>query len=267
MKYYLRLYFRLIGTQARSEMQYRASFIAEIVGNLLITGLDFAMLLILLNRFQAIGGWTLAEVAFLYGTSAVSFSLAELAVGLFDNFDQMVVRGEFDRVLIRPLPVVFQMLAGAFPLRRFGRLVQGSAALILALTLLRPIWSMGQWLFFGVTIAGGAVFFMAIFILGATSAFWSPQSNEVANIFTYGGQFMTSYPMHIYAAWLRSIFTFLIPMAFVNYYPALYLLAKPDPFGLPAWVPFLSPLVALLAFRLAVAAWRVGVRRYQSTGS
>jgi ABC-2 type transport system permease protein len=267
MRYYLRLYFRLIGAQVRSEMQYRASFIAEFVGNLLVTGLDFAMLVILLNRFTAIGGWTLPEVAFLYGASAVSFSLAELFVGLYDNFDTLVVRGEFDRVLIRPLPVSFQMLAGAFPLRRFGRLTQGIAALVIALGLLRPQWSAGQWLFLCVTIAGGAVFFMAIFILGATSAFWSPQTSEVTNIFTYGGQFMTSYPMSVYDAWLRSIFTFLIPLAFVSYYPALFLLGKPDPFGLPAWVPFLSPLVALLAFRIALRAWRAGVRRYQSTGS
>jgi ABC-2 type transport system permease protein len=267
MKDYLRLYFRLIGAQVRSEMQYRVSFVAEITGNLLVTGLDFAMLLILLNRFTAIGGWTLPQVAFLYGTSAVSFSLAELFVGHYDDFDQQVVRGDFDRVLIRPLPVSFQMVAGAFPLRRFGRLIQGAAVLVLALIWLQPGWNAGQWVFFAVMILGGALFFGAIFILGATSAFWSPQMNEVANIFTYGGTFMTSYPMSIYAVWLRSIFTFLIPMAFINYYPSLYLLDKPDPFGLPAWVPFLAPLVALISLRLALAAWQVGVRHYQSTGS
>jgi ABC-2 type transport system permease protein len=208
MQDYLRLYVRLIGAQVRSEMQYRASFVAEITGNLLVTGLDFAMMLILLNRFTAIGGWTLPQVAFLYGTSAVSFSLAELFVGNYDDFDLQVVRGDFDRVLIRPLPISFQMVAGAFPLRRFGRLIQGVAALVLALVWLQPGWTAGQWFFFGVMILGGALFFGAIFILGATSAFWSPQMNEVANIFTYGGTFMTSYPMSIYAVWLRSIFTF-----------------------------------------------------------
>ncbi len=262
-----RLYLRLMGAQLRSEMQYRTSFLAELTGNLLVTGLDFAMLLILLNRFRSIGGWTLPEVAFLYGMSAVSFSLAELSVGAFEDFDRWVVRGDFDRILIRPLPVVFQMLTGQLPLRRLGRLAQGLIALLVALGLLRPEWHAGQWLFFSVTIIGGTVFFMAIFILGATMSFWSPQTNEVVNVFTYGGQFMTSYPMHIYDVWLRSIFTFLIPLAFVCYYPALYLLGKTDPLGLPAWTPFLSPFVALVALRVALAAWRVGVRHYQSTGS
>jgi len=73
--------------------------------------------------------------------------------------------------------------------------------------------------------------------------------------------------MHIYEAWMRSVFTFVIPMAFINYYPALYLLGKPDPTGMPAWLPFIAPLVALLVFAVAVRVWRVGVQHYQSTGS
>ncbi len=267
MRNALALYFHLVGAQMRSEMQYRASFVAELLGNLLVTGLDFALVAILLLRFNAIGGWTLPEVVFLYGASAVSFSLAELFVGAFDNFETWVVRGEFDRVLLRPLPVIFQMLTGAFASRRIGRLVQGLIALGLAFTLLHPAWGVDRWLFFGLMLAGGALFFMAIFVLGATMAFWSPQTYEIANIFTYGGQFMTSYPMHIYEAWLRSIFTFVIPMAFINYYPALFLLNKPDPLGLPEWVPFLAPVIAVIVLRGAFAAWGVGVRRYQSTGS
>lgn len=267
MGYYLRLYRRLLSVQIRSEMQYRVSFLAELVGNLLIAGLDFALVAILLTRFNAIGGWTLPEVIFLYGSSAVSFSLAELAVGAFDGFERWVVSGEFDRVLLRPLPVVFQMLTGAFAIRRFGRLTQGIIALGVAFALLDPVWTPGRWLFFAVMLAGGALFFMAILVLGATLSFWSPQMHEVTNIFSHGGQFMTSYPMHIYAAWLRSLFTFVIPMAFINYYPALFLLDKADPWGLPAWTPFLAPFVAATVFAGALAAWRAGVRRYQSTGS
>lgn len=267
MRHTLALYFRLLGAQLRSEMQYRASFVAELLGNLFITGLDFALVAILLLRFNVIGGWRLPEVIFLYGTSAVSFSLAELFVGAFDNFETWVVRGEFDRVLLRPLPVMFQMLTGAFASRRIGRLAQGLIALGWAFVLLHPVWDAGRWLFFAVMLAGGALFFMAIFILGATLSFWSPQMHEVANIFTYGGQFMTSYPMHIYEAWLRSLFTFVIPMAFINYYPALFLLGKPDPFGLPDWLPFLAPVIATVVFQGATVVWRVGVRHYQSTGS
>jgi ABC-2 type transport system permease protein len=248
-------------------MQYRVSFVADLAGNFLITLLDLAMVGILLTRFSAVGGWTLGEVLFLYGASSVSFSVAELLVGGFDDFDAWVVRGEFDQVLLRPLPVTFQMMTARFHVRRIGRLAQAIIALILAFSLLNLHWTTFQIAFFGVMLAGGALLFMSIFIAGATFSFWAPQAHEAINIFSYGGQFMTTYPMHIYQQWVVSFFTFVIPMAFINYYPSLYLLGKPDPFGLPAFMPFLSPVVAVVAFRITIALWRIGVRRYQSTGT
>jgi ABC-2 type transport system permease protein len=248
-------------------MQYRVSFVAETTGTLIITALDFAMVAILLARFRSIGGWTLGEVAFLYGTSAVSFAIAELVSGGFEDFESWVVRGEFDQLLLRPLPITFQMVTARFPTRRFGRLAQGLFALGISLVVLKPSWSIDQLLFFPVMLLGGMLLFMAIFVVGATTSFWSPQAHEAINIFSYGGQFMSSYPMHIYQEWFLTLFTFLIPMAFINYYPSLYLLGKPDPFGLPPFMPFLSPIVAVLAFRLAIALWRRGVGHYQSTGT
>jgi len=267
MPHLLRLYIRLIGAQIRSEMQYRASLLAETFGAFLVTALDFAAIVILLNRFQGIGGWSLAEVAFLYGASSISFTLAELNAGGFDFFDQIVVRGDFDRLLIRPLDTFFQMLTEAWPLRRFGRLLQGVIAFTFAMTTLRPAWDGLHWAFLVVMLLGGMLFFFAILMIGSTACFWSPQTSELTNVFTYGGQFMTSYPMSIYERWMQGVFTFLIPMAFINYYPSLWLLGKPAPLGLPAWLPFLAPFVAVAVFAAALAFWRFGVRHYQSTGN
>ena len=160
---YASLYFRLVSSRIRSQMQYRVSFVAETIGTLLITALDFAMVVILLTRFRAIGGWTLAEVAFLYGTSAVSFALAELLIGGFEDFEAWVVQGEFDQLLLRPLPITFQMITSRFPTRRFGRLAQGLVALVISLVLLKPGWNTAQILFFPVMIVGGMLLFMAIF--------------------------------------------------------------------------------------------------------
>ena len=267
LRYYLPLYFRLVYAQLRSAMQYRVSFVADMLGTLLLSGLDLAMVAILLTRFSAIGDWTLAEVLFLYGASCVSFSIAELLVGGFDDFDSWVVRGEFDQVLLRPLPIVFQMVTARFHARRIGRLIQGLAALVLALSLLQTAWGPGKVAFFALMLASGVAVFVAIFIAGATLSFWAPNASEAINMFTYGGQFATSYPMHIYQQWMLSVFTFIIPLAFINYYPSLYLLDKPDPFGLPAFMPFISPLVAIAALRLAIGIWRFGVNHYQSTGT
>ncbi len=104
-------------------------------------------------------------------------------------------------------------------------------------------------------------------MLGASFQFVATDGSEVANAFTYGGDAMTQYPLTIYPVQVVKALTFVVPVAFVNWYPALYVLDRPDPFGLPTWLRFGSPVAALVVCTLAAVAWRGGVRRYRSTGS
>jgi len=87
------------------------------------------------------------------------------------------------------------------------------------------------------------------------------------NAFTYGGNTITQYPMTIFPRELLKGLTFVVPLAFVNWYPCLYLLDRPDPFGMPSWFSVLSPVVAALTLLVAGLVWRSGVRHYTSTGS
>jgi ABC-2 type transport system permease protein len=110
-------------------------------------------------------------------------------------------------------------------------------------------------------------FFGGLFVICATMSFWTVESLEVVNIFTYGGAEMMSYPMNIYPDRIRQFFTYIIPAIFLVYYPALYLLDKPDPLGMPSFAPFLAPLVGFGMLILASFFWRYGIRHYQSTGT
>jgi ABC-2 type transport system permease protein len=76
-----------------------------------------------------------------------------------------------------------------------------------------------------------------------------------------------SYPMSIYQDWMRRFFTFVIPAALLNYYPAVDFLDKPDPFNLPPFAPFLAPLAGGGMLAAAFVFWRFGIRHYASTGS
>jgi ABC-2 type transport system permease protein len=78
---------------------------------------------------------------------------------------------------------------------------------------------------------------------------------------------MMSYPMHIYQDWLRKFFTYVLPAIFLNYYPALYILGKPDPFHMPWFAPFLSPVAGFGVLAAALLFWNYGLRHYQSTGT
>ena len=104
-------------------------------------------------------------------------------------------------------------------------------------------------------------------MISASLAFWWVDSGELGSAFTYGGRDFTSYPIGVYGPWFRGLFAYAMGFAFVAYQPALALLGRTDPLGLPAWSGYLSPLVALVAAACAAAIWRTGIRHYRSTGS
>jgi ABC-2 type transport system permease protein len=264
-----RLYFRLISSRIRSQMQYRLSFLLDTAGSFMGNFADLAALLVMFTQVKALGGWSLGEIAFLYGLSSVSFALHELFQGAFDNdvFASYVQRGTFDQMLIRPLPTVFQMLTEFFLLRRFGRMAQGLIAFALGVALAQPHWTLAKFLYLPVVVTGGGLFFLAISIAGCTLCFWTVQSTEVVNVFTYGGTTMLQYPLTIYQEWMQKFFVYVLPMAFINYFPTLYFLDRPDPFRLPPFAPFLAPVVCVAVFLLSLRIWRFGVVHYTSTGS
>jgi ABC-2 type transport system permease protein len=240
----------------------------DLLGFGLVTGLEFATIAILYGRFQSIGGWSIAEVALLYGMVAVAFGLAEMFSRGFDSpFEHMMQQGSFDTILIRPLGSFFLVLASEFQLMRLGRTAQGLLVLGYALAVLPITWTPAKLLLLPLTILSGTGIYTALIVIGATICFWTIKTPEVINVFTFGGEDASSYPLSIYNGWIRNIFLFVIPIAFANYPTALYLLGRTDPFGLPAWAAWFAPLAAALFCAIALAFWRLGVSKYQSAGS
>lgn len=267
MSYYVRLYWRLIGAGVRGQMQYRTSFVLLTVASALAMLLDFVAVVVLLQHIPHLAGWSLVELALLYGLGATAFSVAELLAGGFDTFPRGIVQGTFDRTLVRPLPAFFQTFASELSLRRLGRVAQGLVVLAIAAVSIEIVWSADRLLVLLATLASGSAIFFGFFIVGAASSFWTVQANEAVNIFTHGGSFVAGYPLDVFHGWFRRLVTFAIPVGFINYYPALYLLDRPDSLGLPGWVGLLSPLAAAIVLAFAGLVWAGGVRRYQSTGS
>jgi ABC-2 type transport system permease protein len=264
---YLSLYWMLVWARARGQMRYKVSFILLVIGSSLNLLVDLAEILVLFRFLRTLVGWTLPEVALLYGFAGFSFAVAEaLAMG-FDSFHRNVVQGTFDRVLVRPLGAFFQVFSSDLGVRRVGRVLQGLAILAIAAAALEIQWTSDKLFVFAMTLICGTLIFFAFFVIGAASSFWTVQANEAINIFTHGGAFVTSYPADVFAGWLRRLMTFVVPLAFINYYPTLYLLDRADPLGLPDWARLLSPVAAVVMLLAARLIWSLGVRHYSSTGS
>lgn len=264
-----RIYFRLIGVQIRSQMQYRVGFIMEVISTALITGMVFVTFAFVIERFGNIAGWSLGEVGFIYGMVEFSFGLMDMLFSGFDpqNFGRQVRLGRLDQILLRPIDITIQIFGSEFILRRIGRIAQGMVIFIISLQLTHIHWTALKILYLPIVILSQVLFFGGLFVIGATITFWTYESIEVVNIFTYGGAEMMSYPMNIYPAGMRRFFTYIIPAIFINYYPALFFLDKPDPLGLPEFAVFLSPSIGLGVFGMGLLFWKYGLKHYQSTGT
>ncbi|MEV8415544.1 ABC transporter permease [Streptomyces niveus] len=263
----MRAYGLIVAMWMRSTMTYRASFAMTAFGNFAVTAFDFIAILMMFSHVDRLGGYSLSEVAFLYGAAGASFGLADLAMGSTDRLGRRIRDGTLDTLLVRPAPVLAQVAADRFALRRLGRITQGLLVLGYALATVDIAWTPVKVAMIPMMIISGAVIFSAVFVAGAAFQFWAQDAAEVQNSFTYGGTTLLQYPPTLFAKDLVRGVTFVVPLAFVNWLPALYVMDRDDPLGLPDWVAFLPPLVAAGFCAVAGLAWRAGLRGYRSTGS
>ncbi len=263
----VRAYGLIMAMWVRSTMAYRASFAMTVFGDFAVTAFDFVTILLMFSHVDALGGYSLPEIALLYGLSATAFGLCDLLLGSMDRVGRRVRDGTMDTLLVRPVPVLAQVAADRFALRRVGRITQGLLVLGYALVTLDIAWTPLKVLMLPTMVVSGAAIFGAVFVAGAAFQFVAQDASEVQNSFTYGGTTLLQYPPTIFAKDLVRGVTFVVPLAFVSWLPALYVLGREYPVGLPQWVAFLPPLVAAGCWGLAGLAWRTGLRSYRSTGS
>src|SRR5215216_7592230 len=167
----LALYARLVGAQLRGQMQYKVSFVLSLTGSFLVNLTEFGVIAVLFTRIPHLAGWSLAEVALLYGLSGVCFAVAEIVASALDNFQVHIVRGTFDRVLVRPRGALFQVIAEDFALRRLGRVLQAAVVLAIALRLVEVTWTLDKLAVLVMALASGTVIYFSIFVLGAAFCF------------------------------------------------------------------------------------------------
>lgn len=261
------IYAKLIGARLRGQMSYRASFVLQCVANALGQLTELAIILVLFDRVGALGGFSVDEVVLMYALAGTAFGIADLVASQLDELPTSIRTGTFDVLLLRPLGTLAQMMATDLPLRKLGRIVAGVVVLVYALSHNDIAWSPFTAALVVVAPLSGAVIFSAIWIVANAICFWVVDGQELANAVTYGSNAFTSYPATVYDKWLRRFFAFVIPGAFVAYYPSLALLDRPDPLGGPAFLGWASPLVAVAAAVVAGLIWRAAVRHYRGTGS
>jgi ABC-2 type transport system permease protein len=263
----VRIYLLLAGTWMRSAAQYPASMVMLLVTQAVATSLDLVAILVMFAHTPRLGGFSLPEVMFLAGTSGVSVAIADMTLGTVERLGEHIRQGSLDTVLLRPVSPLVQIATEDFNPRRAGKLVPAVTVLALSLPHLGTHWTPGRVALVPLMIAGGIGIFCALWVLSAAWQFAVVDGKQAGNSITYGGAFLTQYPLSVFGREALRGLTWVLPLAFVNWEPALYVLDRPDPLGLPVVFRFASPLVAVVLSVVAALAWRAGLRRYRSTGS
>jgi len=261
----LQLYGRLAAASLRAKMQYKLDFLMNTLFYATLTVADFLMLAAIMLRFREVGGWNIYEVGLLYGMSWIAVSLCRTFAPELHNFDQYIVHGEFDRLLVRPWPTLFTLLARNFEPHRLGAGIQGGVVLAVCAHRLTQKGALDS---FGLAYVIAASFFGALIPFGlslitATLAFWLVRTGELQTFTMHAPVTASQYPLTVYPRWLKALLTGVLPVGFINFVPVQRLLGK----GGSDWSLIISPAAAIAFSIAACAFWRVGERRYQSTGS
>ena len=258
------IYFRYLAMNVKAILEYRLSTWLVVAAQLCTTLFAFLSLSLLFARFGSLAGWTFAEAALCFGVTGTAFALSETFARGFDTFSGMVIRGEFDRVLLRPRNTIVQVLGAKTDITRLGRVILNIAIIIMVIPMTEIVWDISKIITLIFMVTGGAIVFTGIFILGATVCFFTLEGLEVINIFTDGGRELASYPLPVYGKWLSRFFTFIIPLGTVNYLPLMYITGRAVTYPV---LYMLSPLAGILFLFPCLLVWRYGLRHYTSTGS
>lgn len=256
----------MLAAAFRGQMQYRMNFILQVTFGLGYQGTGFIFIWVVLSRFQALAGWSLGQIAFLYGLRLTTHGLFVILFGRLSALDQQVREGKFDRYLIRPLPPLLQIMATEVRVSAIGDALGGVALFLAASALVRVDWSPAAVLYLLLAIAGGCLVEAALKLAVAAFSFRTLNTTSlvflVDNVFSNFG----NYPLRIYGAGVRWLLTFGIPVAFVAYFPATVLLGRTQELTVPSLIAYLAPAAGLLWFGLAYQLFRHELRAYQSSG-
>jgi ABC-2 type transport system permease protein len=248
---------------AKVRVSYRGDFFISLATSFAATLFALAFVVVLFQKVPQLAGWRFEEVMFLYGFSLLPYGLFNvLSLNLYDFGNDYIIEGKFDRVLLRPVSSLFQVLFQSFRIEALQEVATGLYCMGWAAHRLHLAWTPGRvalLIFFAVC---AAVIYLSVFLILTTVSFWFEDRigihPPVWNAIAFG-----RYPLSIYSGAVQFFLCWVIPFGLASFYPSARLLGRTVA---PEYTAFV-PVVAAAFLALAIALWNFGSRHYASTGS
>jgi ABC-2 type transport system permease protein len=258
-----KIYLALFAQMLKVRLAYRGDFLADLFATSLGGVSSIVSAWLILHRVGAVAGWSQPEIFLIVGLASMSYGLfATVSWNLFEFGDRYIVDGRFDRVLLRPLSTWAQVMFDVFRIPVLAETAIGLGVVIYSVNRLHFEFTPFDWLFVATTALSGATIYVFVFSILASVSFHFEDRIGVAppvfNLIPSG-----RWPQQIFPAPIRFLLRWVIPFGFVAFYPSTFLLQREGWRSLAA----MSPLVAVGFGVLSAFCWKLGVRRYESTGS
>ena len=257
------LFFDYFSQYAKVRVSYRGDFFISLATSFAATIFALSFVVVLFQRVPQLAGWRFEEVLFLYGFSLIPYGIFNIiSLNLYEFGSTYIIEGKFDRVLLRPISSLFQVLFETFRIESFQEVATGIFCMWWATRHLGLAWTPAKasMLFFFGLCAG--IIYISVFLILSTVSFWFEDRigvhPPVWNVMAFG-----RYPLSIYSGAVQFFLCWIIPFGLASFYPSVRMLGRTVS---PQYAP-LVPVVAVVFLTFAISLWNFGTRHYSSTGT
>ena len=263
----IKLYIAFSKVTFITQLEYRMAYILRTFGKMVNWFSGFVMIMVLLSKFQSMGGWSMYEILFLYAMNELSYALGStFFIRPCQRLPRYIQSGNFDQVLTKPVNPLLYMICMEVSAGYTSNYIIGIVVMVICFTKLSIALSVGKIIWLVIVILGGACIHAAGHLATSVPAFWMIKNSSLANLFYRSPMRFIEYPLTIYNTVIQGILTFVLPYAFISFYPAQYFLGKEATLFHPA-LQFMTPLVGAVLLGGAYLFWLKGLNSYKSSGS
>lgn len=234
-------------------MEYRVSFLTQVLGMMANNFIYFAIWIIFFDRFKEVRGWGLDEMYITYGVIASAFGLVGLLFGNAFWLGDIIVNGRLDYYLSMPKPVLLHVVASRTIASGMGDFSYGFLSYALS-----GQFSWDGLLRFIIGTLLAAMVFGAFLVLIQSFSFWLGMMSNLANLMVNAMITFGIYPATLFDSTAKLILFTLIPAALMGAVPAEFIQSF-------SWRTLGELTVGAAIFlALAVTVFGLGLRRYES---
>ncbi|ABX41360.1 ABC transporter permease [Lachnoclostridium phytofermentans] len=270
MKDAITMFFQYSRVTMKSWFQYRVDALLRSLAVFLREATGIVSIVLVLTKFDINGiiSWDVDELVFLYSFLFSTYGILIIFFTGLRDFGKTIQDGTFDRFLLRPRGVLFQIIASdADWFAAVGHGVLGVVLFSYAISRIDVVWNLGNILYLATAFIGGILIQGAIFLFFASLSFYFVKASNVRGALFWNLRNLAGYPLSIFPKMIQCMLMYVVPFAFVNYFPAQYLLRNDDLIYYPEVYLYLTPLIGIAMYLGAYCFWRTAIKHYKSTGN